>query len=106
MPKSADASNRPSNRQRIDKWLWHARVVRTRAAAADLAAKGHVRLNGRRIAAASDKVGEGDVITLALDRAVRVLKVEGFAERRGAAGAARALYEELTSLKAKSCNSA
>ena len=31
------------DRQRIDKWLWHARVVRTRQAAAALAASGHVR---------------------------------------------------------------
>ena len=41
------------DRQRIDKWLWHARVVRTRAAAAALAAAGHVRINGQRIDAAS-----------------------------------------------------
>src|SRR5437868_4827680 len=37
------------DRQRIDKWLWHARVVRTRSAAALLAASGHVRLNSQRI---------------------------------------------------------
>jgi len=36
------------------------------------------------------------VVTLALDRAVRVLKVEGFCEKRGDASAARALYRDLT----------
>lgn len=84
------------DRQRIDKWLWHARVVRTRSAAAGLANSGHVRVNGARIDAASRAVKAGDVITIALDRVVRVLKVSGFAERRGDAEAARPLYEDLT----------
>jgi ribosome-associated heat shock protein Hsp15 len=83
------------DRQRIDKWLWHARVVRTRAAAADLAASGHVRINGRRVDAPSRAVWPGDVVTVALDRAVRVLKVVAFAERRGSADDARSLCEAL-----------
>ena len=86
----------PLDRQRIDKWLWHARVVRTRTAAAALAESGHVRLNSQRIDAASRTVRAGDVVTVALDRTVRVLKVSGFAERRGSADDARGLYEDLT----------
>lgn len=84
------------DRQRIDKWLWHARMVPTRSAAAALADAGYVRLNGKRVADNSQVVRRGDVVTLALDRSVRVLKVEGFSERRGAAAAARALYREMT----------
>jgi ribosome-associated heat shock protein Hsp15 len=84
------------DRQRIDKWLWNARVVRTRTAAAALVTSGHVRLNGQRIDAASRPVRPGDVITVALDRAVRILKVADFAERRGDAEAGRALYDDLT----------
>jgi len=83
------------DRQRIDKWLWHARVVRTRQAAAALAASGHVRINAQRIDAPSRSVKPGDVVTVALDRAVRVLKVVGFAERRGTADDARALCEDI-----------
>jgi len=83
------------DRQRIDRWLWHARIVRTRGAAAALAGSGYVRVNGVRIAAPSRAVRTGDVITVALDRTVRVLKVTGFAERRGPAGSAEQLYEEL-----------
>jgi ribosome-associated heat shock protein Hsp15 len=83
------------DRQRIDKWLWHARVVRTRSAAAALAGSGHVRINGQRIDAASRAVRPGDVVTVALDRAVRVLKVLSFAERRGSADDARVLCEDL-----------
>jgi ribosome-associated heat shock protein Hsp15 len=84
------------DRQRIDKWLWHARVVRTRSAAAALAGSGHVRVNGQRIDAASRVVKPGDVVTVALDRTVRVLRIVAFTERRGGAEAGRALYEDLS----------
>lgn len=86
----------PENRQRIDRWLWHARLVRTRAAAAALAGAGYVRVNGVRIHAPGRMVHDGDVITVALDRRVRVLKVRGFLERRGPAGTAENLYDDLT----------
>jgi ribosome-associated heat shock protein Hsp15 len=84
------------DRQRIDKWLWHARVVRTRTAATALVEGGTVRLNGTRIDTASRPVRAGDVVTVALDRIVRVLRVIGFSERRGAATAAALLYDDLT----------
>jgi ribosome-associated heat shock protein Hsp15 len=83
------------DRQRIDKWLWHARLLRTRSAAAALVAAG-VRLNGRRITAASHLVRIGDVVTLALDRSVKVVRVEGYCEKRGDAAVASALYCDLT----------
>ena len=84
------------DRQRIDRWLWHARLVRTRGDAAALADAGYVRVDGARIAAPSRQVRTGDVITVALERRVRVLKVRGFVERRGPAGTAQTLYEDLT----------
>jgi ribosome-associated heat shock protein Hsp15 len=84
-----------AERQRIDKWLWHARVVRTREAAAALAAAGHVRINGIRVGAPAAPVRCGDVVTIALDRGVRVLRVCGFAPRRGNADEARRLFEDL-----------
>ena len=84
------------DRQRIDKWLWHARVVRTRSAAAALAVSGHVRVNGQRIDGASRPVRVGDVVTVALDRSVRVLKVAAFADRRGPAESVHILWEDLT----------
>jgi ribosome-associated heat shock protein Hsp15 len=84
-----------SDRQRIDRWLWHARLVRTRDAAAALAGGGYVRVNGARIDAPGRMVRTGDVITVALDRGVRVLKVTGFVEHRGPGGTGAALYEDL-----------
>jgi len=71
-------------------------VVRTRTAAAALVNAGHVRLNGARVTAASRPVQSGDVVTIALDRVVRIMKVTGFAGRRGDADAARLLYADLT----------
>ena len=83
------------DRQRIDKWLWHARVVKTRTSAAELVAKGHVRVNSARVVAPSHPVKVGDVLTIALDRRIRIWKVADFSERRGDADAARTLYVEV-----------
>jgi ribosome-associated heat shock protein Hsp15 len=88
------------DRQRIDKWLWHARMVRTRSDAAGLVTAGHVRLNGKRITLPSHPVRIGDVVTLALDRSVKVVRVEGVCDKRGAAPAARALYSDMTAKSA------
>jgi ribosome-associated heat shock protein Hsp15 len=82
-------------RQRLDKWLWHARVVKARTSAAELVERGHVRINGVREKAPGHSVKAGDVVTVGLDNSVRVLKVVGFAERRGDASAARGLYDDL-----------
>jgi ribosome-associated heat shock protein Hsp15 len=84
------------DRQRIDRWLWHARLVRTRGAAVALTGAGYVRVNGHRIDIPSRPVRVGDVITVALERSVRVLKVRGFVDRRGPAGSGETLYEDLS----------
>jgi ribosome-associated heat shock protein Hsp15 len=83
------------DRQRIDRWLWHARIVRTRDAAASLTGAGYVRLNGTRVVAPGRAIRLGDVVTVALDRTVRVLRVTGFAARRGPASSGQMLYEDL-----------
>ncbi len=81
--------------QRLDKFLWHARVVKARTSAAELVERGHVRINGVRETSPGHAVKVGDVLTVALDSQVRLLKVIGFSERHGDANAARVLYEEL-----------
>jgi ribosome-associated heat shock protein Hsp15 len=86
-------------RQRLDKWLWHARVVKARTSAAALVEGGKVRINGEREKSPGHGVKVGDVITVALDRTIRVMKIEGFAEKRGDASAARVLYTELQHLQ-------
>lgn len=84
------------DRLRLDKWLWFARVVKTRSLAAKLVAEGHVRVNGARVDAPAKGVGAGDVLTVALERQVRVLRVAALGARRGPYEEARLLYEDLT----------
>jgi ribosome-associated heat shock protein Hsp15 len=85
------------DKQRLDKWLWHARVVKARTSAAELVERGHVRINGVREKSPGHAVKPGDVLTIALDNSVRVMKVVAFSERRGDAASARVLYEDLQS---------
>ncbi len=85
-----------SERQRLDKWLWHARVVKARSSAVELVERGHVRVNGERQKSPGHGVKIGDVLTVSLDRTVRLMKIAGFAERRGDASAARLLYDDAT----------
>jgi ribosome-associated heat shock protein Hsp15 len=82
--------------QRIDKWLWFARLLKTRTLAAEVVAAGRVRLNKARVEKASHGVRVGDGLTMTLNRRVRVIKVTRLGERRGPSTAARSLYEELT----------
>jgi ribosome-associated heat shock protein Hsp15 len=56
---------------------------------------GLVRVNSARVVTPSHPVKIGDVLTIALDRRIRVWKVTDFSERRGDANAARRLYTEL-----------
>jgi ribosome-associated heat shock protein Hsp15 len=85
-----------AERQRLDKWLWFARVVKTRSLAARLVSEGHVRLNTRRVDQPAKEVGPGDVLTIALEQKVRVLRVIGPGTRREAYSVARLLFEELS----------
>jgi ribosome-associated heat shock protein Hsp15 len=91
---ASDETGAGGDRQRLDKWLWFARIVKTREAAAALVESGHVRLNGNKVLKPGHGVKTGDVLTLVLHTRVRVLHVSGFAARRGPADAARRLYSE------------
>lgn len=86
----------PEGRQRVDKWLWFARVVKSRSLAAKLVAEGHVRINAVRVETPAKALKAGDVVTVALERSVRVLKVRDPGVRRGPFQEAQLLYEELT----------
>lgn len=84
------------DRQRIDKWLWFARVVKSRTLAQKLAISGHVRVNKERNDSASRLLKPGDTLTIAQDNRVRVLRVVLPGSRRGPATEAQTLYEDLT----------
>ena len=100
MPRTIDAipaSGGPNTgTQRIDKWLWFVRALKTRSLAARLVSSGKVRLNGDRISKPSHTVAPGDVLTFTLNRNVRVLKVILPGTRRGPYEEARQLYDDLS----------
>jgi ribosome-associated heat shock protein Hsp15 len=85
-----------SEAQRLDKWLWFARVVKTRTMAAALVAGGKVRVNRQRAERPSQSVRPGDVVTVAAHSRVRVLRIKAPGVRRGPAAEAATLYEDLT----------
>jgi ribosome-associated heat shock protein Hsp15 len=79
---------------RIDKWLWAARIFKTRALAAEAIKGGRVHVQGQRAKASKD-VRAGDRLEVTRERGLRVeLIVRGVAERRGPAKEAALLYEE------------
>ena len=80
-------------RVRIDKWLWAARFFRTRSAATEAVAGGHMKVNGRR-AKPSREVAVGERVEVRTSAERWTVDVCALAERRGSAGAARELYEE------------
>jgi ribosome-associated heat shock protein Hsp15 len=84
------------HRQRLDKWLWHARLTRTRTLAAQLIAAGKIRVNGERSLKASREISPGDVVTGMKAGQLFVVRVLGAADRRGSATLAQTLYEDLT----------
>jgi ribosome-associated heat shock protein Hsp15 len=84
------------NRQRIDKWLFFARVVKSRSLAAKLVQAGRVRVNRDKAEQASHSVKVGDVLTIMIDRQVLVYHVLDCGTRRGPAEEARSLYEDMS----------
>lgn len=82
--------------QRLDQWLWFARIIKSRTLAATLIEEGKIRVNREKVAKASFVVKPGDVITSGVHRQVRVLKVVAIGKRRGPATEAQALFEDLT----------
>ncbi|MEG3176826.1 RNA-binding S4 domain-containing protein [Sphingomonas sp. RB3P16] len=81
---------------RIDRFLWFARIVKTRGIAQDMAASGHVRIDGRAIDKPAAPVRIGCVIAFASPSGrVRALRVEALPARRGPPEEARGLYSDL-----------
>ncbi|WP_419758884.1 RNA-binding S4 domain-containing protein [Acidisoma sp.] len=79
--------------QRLDLWLWCARVAKARSDCARLVEAGGVRLNRQPTVKAHAKLRIGDVLTMALRGEVRVWRVRALASRRGPAAEASLLYE-------------
>lgn len=80
---------------RIDKLLWFLRFAKTRGLAQMVAAEGHIRLNGRRVDRAHQKIAVGDILVVPLGQGVRVIELLALPERRGPAPEAQSCYRVL-----------
>jgi ribosome-associated heat shock protein Hsp15 len=84
--------------QRIDIWLWRARLFKTRAQAAAAIQAGQVRLvrgtQSRVIDKPSAHVAPGDGLAVVAERRLRTLTIQSLPERRGPAREAALSYEE------------
>lgn len=80
---------------RLDAWLWHARLAKTKGACARMIEAGGFRLNRQPATKAHARIRVGDVLTFAMAGGVRVWRVLALGERRGPAEEARTLYEEV-----------
>jgi ribosome-associated heat shock protein Hsp15 len=83
-------------RQRLDKWLFYARAVKSRTLAQKLIESGFVRVNSERTVHTAHPVGAGDVLTMTLGRRLLVWRILDPGTRRGPAPEAAGLYEDLT----------
>ncbi len=81
--------------QRLDKWLWCARFMRQRSDCAALVGEGGLRINRQPTDKPHARLRVGDIVTLPLRGAVRVIEVLELATRRGPASEAAALYREV-----------
>lgn len=86
---------------RLDKWLWYARLYKTRTLAAKLCDGGRIRVNGTIVGKAHYPVREGDVLTFVWNGRVRVLRIAALGVRRGPAVEARTLYVDLDTAAAE-----
>lgn len=84
---------------RVDKWIWAARLLKTRALAAEAIKGGRVHVNGQATKA-SRELRAGDELELSTGAIRRTVIVRGLAERRGPAAEAALLYEETEASRA------
>ena len=83
-------------KQRLDKWLFFSRAVKSRTLAQKLIETGAIRVNSERTERSDHKVGAGDVLTMTIHDQLRVWRILAAGERRGPATEAQGLYEDLS----------
>jgi ribosome-associated heat shock protein Hsp15 len=81
---------------RLDKWLWFARLAKSRSAAQDLCESRRLRIDGRVIDRASALVRSGAVLSFPRGDEIVVVRVEGLADHRGPYADACQMYTDLS----------
>ncbi|WP_416407732.1 RNA-binding S4 domain-containing protein [Agrobacterium rosae] len=85
-----------AGRQRLDKWLFFARMVKSRSLAQSYILSGNVRVNGNAVRQSSHLVKPGDRLELFFERSNKLLVVLASGERRGPYEEAKLLYDDQT----------
>jgi ribosome-associated heat shock protein Hsp15 len=83
-------------KQRLDKWLFFSRAVKSRTLAQKLIETGAIRVNSERTDRSDHKVGAGDVLTMTVHTRLLVWRILDPGSRRGPAPEAALLYEDLS----------
>lgn len=86
------------NEARIDKWLWAARIFKTRSIAADACKNGRVTFNGMNMKP-SRTIKEGDVVSVKKPPVIYSFKVLKAIEQRVGAKLLPEIYENVTDPK-------
>jgi len=81
--------------ERLDKFLWAARFIKSRAAAQEFIERTRPRINRNPTIKPHSLVREGDIITFAFHRDIRIIKVIALSERRLSPDLVRTLFEDI-----------
>lgn len=93
---ASGAASAGTGKIRLDKWLWYARVFKSRSLAQSEIKSGKVRVDNVKVTSPSRTVEPGNVLTVTKARAVLIHKIVHCGVRRGPAPEAQTLYEDLT----------
>ncbi len=84
--------------QRLDRWLWYARIFKTRTLAAKFVQDGHVRVTRNQTTVRAEKpsfmVRVSDTLVFTRGEHLRILEIVALADRRGPAAEAQTLYTD------------
>jgi ribosome-associated heat shock protein Hsp15 len=86
----------PIRKERLDKFLFFSRALKSRTLAQKVIETGAIRVNSERTERSDHKVGAGDVLTMTLHGRIVVWRILDPGTRRGPAAEAQSLYEDLS----------
>ncbi|WP_338721112.1 RNA-binding S4 domain-containing protein [Devosia sp. XK-2] len=86
----------PLRKERLDRFLFFSRAVKSRTLAQKIIESGAIRVNSEKTERTDYKVGAGDVLTMSLNNRIVVWRILDCGTRRGPATEAQTLYEDMS----------
>lgn len=84
-----------SHIQRIDLWMWHARIYKTRSISTKFIKLRHIRLNSCLVSKSAHTIKINDILTFPWNEQIRVIKVLNLTKQRVAAKNISLIYQEI-----------